>query len=64
MKVGIEYGAHRPLSNDDGEPYEFELKPRNGKHIRAFNLCRYCNVLFEFGSHGMCLDAPIEEVSG
>jgi len=52
---------HRPLHNDDGEPYEFELKPINGKMIRGFHLCRYCGVLFEAGTHGGCADCPITE---
>lgn len=52
---------HKPLLNDDGEAYEFELKPVNGKHIRAFNLCCYCDVLFESGKGGQCPDGPMLE---
>ena len=61
MIVEIPYGEHLPLRNEEDEPYEFELKPINGKMIRAFNLCCYCSILFEAGSHGMCLDAPVED---
>lgn len=60
MNITIVYGKHKPLLNDDCEPYEFEFKPINGKMIRAFNLCCHCDALIEVGSTGACIDAPVE----
>ena len=61
MKVEIPFGEHKPLKNDDREPYEFELKPTNGKMIRAYHECRFCDCLYRAGSRAMCVAAPVED---
>lgn len=46
---------HKALCNDEGEAYEFELKPTNGKCPRYFYLCRYCGVLFDASAKSPCV---------
>lgn len=55
MDVEIQFGTHSPLKNDDGEPYEFDLRPVNGKMIRAYHECRLCDCLYRAGSKSMCV---------
>jgi len=59
-KRHIQFGYHKPLHNDDGDPYEYELKPVNGKMIRAFYLCRFCSCLYEANAKTMCIESDVD----
>lgn len=61
MEIVTKYGKHKGLKNDEGEEYEFEFLPANGKMIRAFHLCCYCGVLFDPSGAGQCRDGEVVE---
>lgn len=61
MLIVTKHEKHKGLLNDDGEAYEFELRPINGKMIRSFHICCYCGALFDDSGAGECVAAPALE---
>lgn len=58
MLIVTKHEKHKGLLNDENEPYEFELKPVNGRMIRAFHICYHCGALFDPSNAGECAAAP------
>lgn len=54
MDIVTQRDIHKPLCTAEGDPYEYEFKPINGKMVRAFWQCCTCNCLFEAGTRAQC----------